>query len=151
MCQISEQVTILFQTIREPSILSNLLTGKIMISKASQFEGQFGHLTLQGRIVLISITFKCSQLFSKCDFGLQLKIWTFELDHLSSSIFFFIQHICPFLRPNVCSFCHLLDRAPRSLVFGSKVWEAASWTVPLRFSHGWAGMRLGNVLTLRWG
>lgn len=54
MHQISEQVTILFRTILETSALRYLLTGRIMISKASQFEGQFGHLILQGGIVLTS-------------------------------------------------------------------------------------------------
>lgn len=53
-CIDTEEVTILFWTRLETSALSNLLTGRILILQASQFEPQFGNLTLQGGIMLTS-------------------------------------------------------------------------------------------------
>lgn len=50
----TEDVTILFWTRLETSALSNLLTGGILILQASQFEPQFGNLTLRGGIMLTS-------------------------------------------------------------------------------------------------
>lgn len=66
----------------------------------------------------------------------------FELDHISSSIFF-IQGIASSLSQDKCLFFLPPTR--------SIVWEAGSWTLPLRFSHGCAGLRLRNVLNAEMG